>query len=85
MQICSVNGCWVNGSPSEHCTAEFKLRHVLNSTFKHQQFRPGQLESLLPVAHDGKDVFVHMRNGGGMSLCMFIIPLLFLEMRPWAW
>ena len=76
MQLCSVSGCWVDGRPGERCTAEFKLRHVLNSTFKHQQFLPGQLEALLPVAH-GKDVFVHMRTGGGKSLCMFVLPLAF--------
>lgn len=73
MQLCSSD-CWVNGAPSVDCAAEYKLRSVLISTFKHGQFLPGQLEALLPVAH-GKDVFVHMRTGGGKSLCMFLLPL----------
>ncbi len=55
---------------------EFKLRNMLNSTFQHKEFLPGQLEALLPVAH-GRDVFVHMRTGGGKSLCMFLVPLAF--------
>lgn len=76
MQLCNITDCWVNGSPSEHCTTESKLRHVLNSTFQHKEFLPGQLEALLAVAH-GRDVFVHMRTGGGKSLCMFILPLAF--------
>jgi superfamily II DNA helicase RecQ len=63
--------CWVNGSPSENCAAESKLRRVLNNTFKHSQFLPGQLKALLPLS----DVFVHMRTGGGKSLCMFVVPL----------
>lgn len=73
MQLCTSD-CWASGSPSEDCAAETKLRNVLFSTFKHRQFLPGQLEALLPVAH-GKDVFVHMRTGGGKSLCMFVVPL----------
>ena len=73
MQLCNSD-CWVNGSPSEDCEAEVKLRSVLNRTFRHKQFLPGQLEALLPISH-GKDVFVRMRTGGGKSLCMFVLPL----------
>lgn len=74
LHLCGVKHCWVNGSPSECCTAEIKLRRVLSSTFQHQDFLPGQLEALLPVSH-GKDVFVQMRTGGGKSLCMYVLPL----------
>ena len=76
MRLCSASNCWLNGCPSDHCIAESRLRNVLNSTFNHKEFLPGQLEAILPVAH-GKDVFVHMRTGGGKSLCMFIVPLAF--------
>ena len=72
--LCSISDCWTSDSPSQHCAAESKLRFVLNNTFQHSDFLPGQLEALLPVAH-GRDVFVHMRTGGGKSLCMFILPL----------
>ena len=34
----------------------------------------GQLEPLLAIAHK-KDVFVHMRTGGGKSLCVYGVPL----------
>ena len=78
MQLCSERGCWANGSPSEHCAAKSRLKDVLNSTFQHKEFLPGQLEALLPAAH-GKDVFVHMRTGGGKSLCMYLVPLAFSE------
>ena len=58
-------------------TARWKKRRIiLRSTFGYQNFRPGQLEALLPAAH-GKDVFVHMRTGGGKSLCIFLLPLAF--------
>ena len=69
--LCSISDCWTT---SQHCAAESKLRFVLNNTFQHSDFLPGQLQALLPVAH-GRDVFVHMRTGGGKSLCMFILPL----------
>ena len=70
-RLCSASGCWVDNSPSAHCTAEARIRCVLNSTFQHQNFLPGQLDAVLPVA----DVFVHMRTGGGKSLCMYLVPL----------
>ena len=47
---------------------------MLSSRFHYSGFRPGQLEALLAAAH-GKDVFVHMRTGGGKSLCMYLLPL----------
>ena len=40
---------------SSSSVARPKLEEVLQSTFHHESFRPGQLEALLPVAH-GKDV-----------------------------
>ena len=64
----------MNGGPSEGCAAEAKLKSVLNTTFHFTQFLAGQLEALLAIAHK-KDVFVHMRTGGGKSLCMYGVPL----------
>ena len=37
-------------------------------------FRPGQLEALVPIAH-GKDVFICLATGSGKSLCMLLAPL----------
>ena len=42
--------------------------------YKHDDFTPGQLESLLPIVH-GKDVFVRLTTGSGQSLWMFLVPL----------
>ncbi len=39
-----------------------------------REFKPGQLEAMLPALH-GKDTFVRMATGGGKSLCMFLVPL----------
>ena len=58
----------------EDCTGYRRMKDALLQYFKHEAFRPGQLEALLPLAH-GKDVFVRMRTGGGKSLCMFLVPL----------
>ena len=37
-------------------------------------FRPGQLEALIPIAHS-KDVFICLATGSGKSLCMLLVPL----------
>lgn len=56
------------------CVGHRKLKEVLQGHFKYTTFRPGQLETLLPVVH-GRDVFARMPTGGGKSLCMFLVPL----------
>lgn len=56
------------------CVGHRKLKEALQDHFKYTAFRPGQLEALLPAVH-GRDVFVRMPTGGGMSLCMFLVPL----------
>ena len=47
-----------------------KLNCALQKYYKHTEFRPGQLESMLPVVH-GKDVFVRLATGSGKSLHIF--------------
>ena len=75
MQLCSSDcPVWKSGGSGEQCTAHQKLVSVMRETFHYEQFRPGQLEAMLPVAH-GKDVFIRMPTGGGKSLCMFLVPL----------
>ena len=54
--------CWV------------RLKATMQSYFGYSDFRPGQLEALLPVVH-GRDAFVRMPTGGGKTLCMFLPPL----------
>ena len=44
------------------------------SYFKFTSFRPGQLETLLPLLH-GKDAFARMATGARKSLCLFLAPL----------
>ena len=56
------------------CVMPDKLKCALHKYYKHTDFRPGQLESLLPIVH-GKDVFVRLATGSGKSLCMFLVPL----------
>ncbi len=56
------------------CIMPDKLKCALQKYYKHTAFRPGQLESLLPVVH-GKDVFVRLATGSGKSMCMFLVPL----------
>ena len=56
------------------CDVKAKLYLALCSYFKFDEFRPGQLESLVPVLH-GKDVFIRLATGSGKSLCMFLAPL----------
>ena len=56
------------------CVVPEKLKCTLQKYYSYTQFRPGQLESLLAIAH-GKDVFVKLATGSGKSLCMFLLPL----------
>ena len=56
------------------CVMEERLKCALQRYYKYTEFRPWQLESLLPVVH-GKDVFVRLSTGSGKSLCMFLAPL----------
>ena len=63
-----------NGSCGSECPAIAKLRTALNGHFKFSDFRPGQLEAMLPAAH-GRDSFIRMATGSGKSLCMFLPPL----------
>ena len=51
-----------------------KLKATMQSHCGCSNFRPGQLEDLLPVVH-GRDAFVRMPTGGGKTLCMFLPPL----------
>ena len=49
----------MTGAPIEEagCVMPEKLKCALQKYYKHIDFRPGQLESLLPIVH-GSDVFV---------------------------
>lgn len=51
-----------------------RLKATMQSYFGYSDFRPGQLEALLPVVH-GRDAFVRIPTGGGKTLCMFLPPL----------
>ncbi len=62
------------GTGENQCTAVDRLRVALQRYFGFQEFRPGQLEALLPIVH-GRDTFVRMATGAGKSLCMFLAPL----------
>ena len=57
------------------CVMPEKLKCALHKYYKHTDFRPGQLESLLPIVH-GKDLFVRLATGSGKSLCIFWFLLL---------
>ena len=66
------NNCVVNdGMSLDDCVGYMKLRDALQVYFKYDDFRPGQLEDVVPVVH-GKDVFVCLPTGGGKSLCIFL-------------
>ena len=60
------------------CVALQRLKTVLCSVFGHTQFRPGQLEAMLPALHR-KDGIVKMATGAGKSLCMFMVPLAYSD------
>ena len=69
------NDCRVGeGVSLDGCVGYRKLKDALQVYFKYDDFRPGQLEALLPVVH-GRDVFVRMPTGRGKSLCIFLAPL----------
>ena len=53
------------------CQGKENLEIALQKYFKYSSFRPGQLETLLPLIH-GRDVFARMATGAGKSLCMFL-------------
>jgi len=38
-------------------------------------FKPEQLEALLPAVHGRDTQYVRIATGGGKSLCMFLAPL----------
>ena len=72
-----MSGCSrVNCDFGEQCEAKPKLLSALRQYFKYPGYRPGQLETLLPLMH-GRDVFARMATGAGKSLCMFLPPLAF--------
>ena len=56
------------------CPAYANSERVLREVFKHENFRPGQLEVIIPALHK-KDVIAKMATGSGKSLCFFIVPL----------
>lgn len=65
------NDCVKDGVSLDECVGYTKLRDALQAHFKYDDFRPGQLEAVLPVVH-GRDVFVCLPTGGGKSLCIFL-------------
>ena len=69
---CGDRGWLEDGSNS--CSAVCCTKAALQQHFKHSDFRPGQLEAVLPELHC-QDVFVRMATGSGKSLCMFLPPL----------
>ena len=76
--LCQQDCCLSSGEvPSEGsplCVAVQRATSKLESVFGFHQFRPGQLEAILPPLH-GRDVFVQLATGGGKSLAMFLVPL----------
>ena len=56
------------------CLAVEKATVVLQNTFGHSSFRPGQLEAIVGALH-GRDVFARMATEAGKSLPMFVVPL----------
>ena len=72
--LCGNNCVVSDGVSLDGCVGYKRLRDALQVYFKYSDFRPGQLEALLPLVH-GKDVFVSLPTGGGKSLCIFLAPL----------
>ena len=56
------------------CLAKSALKTALQRYFKHDDFRPGQLESTVAASHGG-DVFVSIATGAGKLLCLFLVSL----------
>ena len=57
-----------------HCEAYVRAKMALHTFQKYDQFRPGQLYTLMAVLH-GKDAFVRMATGAGKTLCFILAPL----------
>ena len=72
--MCSSSCPLLGGCASTECAGKRRLEAALLSYFKFTSFRPGQLETLLPLLH-GKDVFARMATGAGKSLWLFLAPL----------
>lgn len=74
--LCSSEDCpFVCGREVDvQCEAYTKATAALHTYFKYSNFRPGQLDALLPVLH-GRDTFVCMATGAGKSMCIFLPPL----------
>ena len=69
---CGDRGWLEDGSNS--CSAVCCAKAALQQHFKHSDFRPGQLEAVLPVLHC-QDVFVRMATGSGKGshyACFFL-------------
>jgi len=76
---CPCSSGIVSGSVSQVSCIAFKwLNTVLNNVFGYTEFRPGQLQAMLPALH-GKDTVVKMATGAGKSLCMFMVPLAYSD------
>ena len=70
---CPVTECDVCHERPQ-CLVKSALKAALQRYFKHDDFRPGQLESTGAASH-GRHVFVRMATGAGKSLCVFLLPL----------
>ena len=70
---CPCYSCYAAGSD---CSACMNLQTTLQSVFGFTSFCSGQLDAIVPALH-GRDTFVQMATGGGKSICMFIVPLLY--------
>ena len=55
------------------CRVKAALKTALQTVFKYDDFRPGQLAATVAAIH-GRDVFVRMATGAGKSLCLFLDP-----------
>lgn len=70
---CPVASGQISGEGTD-CSAVESLLQSLHDHFQFSEFRPGQLDALLPLVH-GRDVFVRMATGSGKSMCMYLGPL----------
>jgi superfamily II DNA helicase RecQ len=70
--LCSKNCSCSNGPiAGASCIALERLQSVLLHVFGYADFRPGQLQAMLPALH-GNDAIVRMATGAGKSLCMYL-------------